>query len=246
MPYVSKTRGINLMRLAADVFMGKKISKKLMELPYGNYTSVKAPMFSFMRLDKADVRLGVEMSSTGECACIANDFPEALMLSLEATEMRIPIYGGNVLISVGGEELKKQVLPLTKKLRKLGFNIFATEDTAKTLKDNGIYTVKLYKIHESGLEPNIMGCLQNAAIDLVINIPLLTTETGEEKFEHKFEQILEDEYQIRRIAVDYNIPVIINLQLAEALIDAIEKVRRKELSIKSLNEYLSTLKEIYW
>jgi carbamoyl-phosphate synthase large subunit len=242
MPYVSKTRGINLMRLAADVFMGKKISKKLMELPYGNYVSVKAPMFSFMRLDKADVRLGVEMSSTGECASIANDFPEALMLSLEATEMQIPIHGGNVLISVGGEELKKQVLPLAKKLRKLGFNIFATEDTAKTLKDNGIYTVKLYKIHEFGLEPNIMGCLQNAAVDLVINIPLLTTGTGEEKFE----QILEDEYQIRRMAVDYNVPVIINLQLAEALIDAIEKVRRKELSIKALNEYHSTLKEIYW
>ncbi|MCK4781198.1 MAG: hypothetical protein KAT57_13445, partial [Candidatus Lokiarchaeota archaeon] len=86
---------------------------------------------------------------------------------------------------------------------------------------------------------NIMGCLQNGAIDLVINIPLPTSE-------EKFRTIMEDEYKIRRMAVDYNLPVIINLQLAEALIDAIEKVRRKELEIKSLNEYHKTLKEIYW
>jgi carbamoyl-phosphate synthase large subunit len=197
-------------------------------------------MFSFMRLDKADPVLGVEMASTGEVSCFGEDFPEALIKSLEATELNIPIHGGNVLISVGGEELKKQVIPLAKKLKDLGFTIFATEDTALALKENGIFAVKLYKIHEFGMEPNIMGCLQNGAIDLVINIPLPTT------VEEKFRTIIEDEYKIRRMAVDFNIPVIINLQLAEALIDAIQKFRRKELSIKSLNEYHETLKEIYW
>jgi carbamoyl-phosphate synthase large subunit len=240
MPYVSKTRGVNLMRLAAEVIMGNEIPKRLMDLPYGNYVSVKAPMFSFMRLDKADVILGVEMSSTGECACIGDDFPDALMKALEAAEMNIPIDGGNVLISVGGEESKKQVIPLAKKLKDLGFTIFATEDTALALKKNGIFAVRLYKIHEYGSEPNIMGCLQNGAIDLVINIPLPTT------VKEKFRTIIEDEYKIRRMAVDFNIPVIINLQLAEALVDAIENVRRKERSVKSLNEYHSTLKEIYW
>ena len=125
-------------------------------------------------------------------------------------------------------------------LKNLGFTIFATEDTAKTLRENGVYAVKLYKIHEYGLEPNIMECLQNGAIDLVINIPLPTT------IEEKFRTIMEDEYKIRRMAVDYNLPVIINLQLAEALINAIENVRRKEKSIKSLNEYHSELKELYW
>jgi len=240
MPYVSKTRGINLMRLAAEIFMGGMIPDELMELPYGNYVSIKAPMFSFMRLDKADPVLSVEMSSTGECAGFGDDFPEALIKALEATEMKIPIQGGNVLISVGGDELKKQVIPLAKKLKKLGFTIFATEDTAEALKNNGIYAVKLYKIHESGMEPNIMGCLQNGAIDLVINIPLPTT------VEEKFRTIMEDEYKIRRMAVDYNLPVIINLELAKALINAIEEVRRKEKSIKSLNEYHSELKEVYW
>ncbi|MFX1417603.1 MAG: carbamoyl-phosphate synthase (glutamine-hydrolyzing) large subunit [Promethearchaeota archaeon] len=240
MPYVSKTRGINLMRLAAEVFMGKEIPQRIMELSYGNYVSIKAPMFSFMRLDKADPLLSVEMASTGEVACIGDDFPDALIKSLEATEMNIPIHGGNVLISVGGEELKRRMIPLAKKLKDLGFTIFATEDTSLALKKNGIYAVKLYKIHEYGLEPNIMGCLQNGAIDLVINIPLPTT------VEEKFRTIMEDEYKIRRMAVDYNIPVIINLELAEVLINAIEKVRRKEVEIKSLNEYLDSLKEIYW
>ncbi|MFW9785972.1 MAG: ATP-grasp domain-containing protein, partial [Candidatus Heimdallarchaeota archaeon] len=240
MPYVSKTRGINLMRLAAEVIMGEWIPKKLLNLPYGKFVTVKAPMFSFLRLDKADYRLGVEMASTGEIAAFGDDLPEALIKALEATENFIPIDGGNVLISVGGDELKKKVVPLAKKLKDLGFTIFATEDTALTLKNNGIFAVRLYKIHESGMEPNIMGCLQNGAIDLVINIPLPTT------VEEKFRTIIEDEYKIRRMAVDYNIPVIINLELAEALINAIEKVRRKPPTIKSLNEYHESLKEVYW
>ena len=240
MPYVSKTRGVNLMRLAAEVFMGKKIPNHVLNLAYGRFVSVKAPMFSFMRLDKADYRLGVEMSSTGEVACFGADFPEALIKALESVEMQIPIQGGNVLISVGGDDLRNKVIPLAKKLKNLGFTIFATEHTALALKNNGIYAVKLYKIHEHGMEPNIMGCLQNGAIDLVINIPLPTT------VEEEFEKILEDEYKIRRMAVDYNLPVIVNLELAKALIEAIEKTRRKAKSIISLNEYHETLKEVYW
>ncbi len=240
MPYVSKSRGINLMRLAAEVIMGNKIPDKLMNLPYGNFVTIKAPMFSFMRLDKADYILGVEMASTGEIGIVGDDFQDALLKALEATEMYIPIDGGNVLISVGGDELKKQVIPLALKLKDLGFTIFATEATAYELKNNGIDAVKLYKIHERGMEPNIMQCLQDGHIDMVINIPMPTT------VEDKFKKIMEDEYQIRRMAVDYNIPVIINLQLAEAIIDAIEKVREKPISIKSLNEYHDSLKEIYW
>jgi carbamoyl-phosphate synthase large subunit len=240
MPYVSKIRGINLMRLAAEVIMGNKIPDTLKDLPYGNYVGIKAPMFSFLRLDKADFRLGVEMASTGEIGIIGDDFQDALIKALEATEMRIPVEGGNVLISVGGDELKREIIPLAKKLKDMGFTIFATEDTALALKNSGIYAVRLYKIHEAGMEPNIMGCLQNGAIDLVINIPLPTT------VEEKFATIIEDEYKIRRMAVDYNIPVIINLQLARAIVDAIEDVRKKEVKIKSLNEYHETLKELYW
>jgi len=220
--------------------MGNKIPERLLNLPYGNYVGIKAPMFSFMRLDKADFRLGVEMASTGEIGIIGEDFQDALIKALEATEMYIPVEGGNVLISVGGEQLKKQVIPLAKKLKSLGFSIFATEDTAIALKKSGIEAVRLYKVHEYGKEPNIMVCLQEGHIDMVINIPMPTT------VEEKFRTIIEDEYKIRRMAVDYNIPVIINLQLAKAVIDAIENVRDKKVGIKSLNEYHETLKEIYW
>ncbi|MBY8980485.1 MAG: carbamoyl-phosphate synthase (glutamine-hydrolyzing) large subunit [Candidatus Lokiarchaeota archaeon] len=240
MPYVSKSRGINLMRLAAEVIMGGKIPTRLMNLPLGNYVSVKAPMFSFMRLDKADPVLSVEMSSTGEVACIGENFPDALMKSLEAADMNIPIEGGNILISVGGEKLKNEVIPLAKEISELGFTIFATEDTKNALTRNNINAVKLYKVHEYGLEPNIMQCLQDGRIDMVINIPLPTT------VEEKFKIIMEDEYKIRRMAVDYNIPVIINLQLAKAVIDAIKNTREKKIEIKSLNEYHQTLKEVYW
>ncbi len=240
MPYVSKSRGINLMRLAAEVIMGEKIPKRLMKLPIGDYVSIKAPMFSFMRLDKADPILGVEMASTGEIGIIADDFPDALIKALEATEQIIPIEGGNVLISVGGNELKKKIIPLAKKIRDLGFTIFATEDTKKALNKNDIKAVRLYKVHEHGMEPNIIQCLQDGRIDMVINIPLPTT------IEDKFKTIMEDEYKIRRMAVDYNIPVIINLQLAKAVIDAIKNTREKKIEIKSLNEYHQTLKEVYW
>jgi len=240
MPYVSKSRGINLMRLAAEVIMGGKIPTRLMNIPIGNFVSVKAPMFSFMRLDKADPVLGVEMSSTGEVACIGENFPDALMKSLEAADMNVPIEGGNILISVGGEKLKSAVIPLAREISELGFTIFATEDTKNALTKNGIDAVKLYKVHEYGMEPNIIQCLQDGRIDMVINIPLPTT------VKEKFKTIMEDEYKIRRMAVDYNIPVIINLQLAKAVIDAIKNTRKRKIEIKSLNEYHDTLKEVYW
>ena len=240
MPYVSKTRGINLMKLAAEVIMGNKIPKNLINLPYGDFVAVKAPMFSFMRLDNADPILGVEMNSTGEVGVLGEDFADALMKALEAAENDIPIKNGNVLISVGGEELKKKIIPLAKKLKSMGFTIFATEDTALALKNNGIDTVRLYKVHEVGKEPNIMKCLRKGEIDLVINIPLPTT------VKEKFRQIMKDEYKIRRHAVDYNIPVIINLQLAKALINAIEKMRHKQVSIKALDDYHESLEEVYW
>ena len=240
MPYVSKSRGINLMRLAAEVIMGNKIPTKIMDLPLGKFVSVKAPMFSFMRLDKADPVLGVEMSSTGEVACIGENFPDALMKSLEAADMNVPVEGGNILISVGGDKLKTEVIPLAREISKLGFTIFATEDTKNALNKNDIEAVKLYKVHEYGMQPNIIQCLQDGRIDMVINIPLPTT------VKEKFKTIMEDEYKIRRMAVDYNIPVIINLQLAKAVIDAIKNTRKRKIEIKSLNEYHNSLKEVYW
>jgi carbamoyl-phosphate synthase large subunit len=197
-------------------------------------------MFSFVRLEKADPVLGVEMSSTGEVAAIGDDFPDALIKALEATEMNIPILGGNILISVGGDRLKQKIVPLARKLTQLGFALFATEDTAAVLKENHVYAVKLHKVQEPDKMPNIKDALESGNIDMVINIPLADTK------QEKFKSILEADYEIRRLAVDFNVPVIVDLQLTKAIIDAIERVRLKDIEIKSLNEYHQTLEDIYW
>ncbi|MHA1819261.1 MAG: carbamoyl-phosphate synthase (glutamine-hydrolyzing) large subunit [Promethearchaeota archaeon] len=253
MPYVSKTRGINLIKLSAEVIMGDKIPPHILDLPMGNYVVVKVPQFSFMRLDKADLRLGVEMASTGEVACIGDTFPTALIRALRAAEMELPINEGNVLISVGGEQLKKEIIPIARKIIKLGFEIYATEHTADALVDAGIPATKVEKITPNGagslnkwLEASdknlsILELLKDRKIDIVINIPLPTIE------EKRFKKIMEDEYIIRRRAIEFNIPVITNIQLADALIDAIHDYRETKSRVLSLNEYhKKCLKEIYW
>lgn len=231
MPLVSKTRGINLMKIAAEVILGKKIDPKIMNIPTGNFVTIKCPQFSFMRLDGADPVLGVEMASTGEVACIGDDFPDALIKALESTDLKIPIENGNILITVGGEKLKKDIIPLARKIISLGFSIYATEHTSKALESAGISNFKLSKVKEIGEFPNILTYIREGKINMVINIPTIAMEA------EKYKRIMEDEYEIRRFAVEYNIPVIINLQLAFAIFNAIEQIRERKISIKSLNEY---------
>ncbi|MHA1729542.1 MAG: carbamoyl-phosphate synthase (glutamine-hydrolyzing) large subunit [Promethearchaeota archaeon] len=242
MPYVSKTRGINLMRLAAEVLLGKKIPKYLLDYPMPSYVCTKVPQFSFMRLDKADPRLGVEMASTGEVACIGDTFPMALIRSLRAVDMEIPIKNGNCLITVAGDKLKQEMVPIAEKFVKLGFKIYATEGTANILLKNSITNVQIVgKVRNPYVKPNIIEILTNKRVDIVINIPRPTTE------EKKFEQIMQDEYKLRRKAVEFNIPVITNKQLAGAIVDAIEDYSEINSRILSLNEYHEKfLKDIYW
>jgi carbamoyl-phosphate synthase large subunit len=270
MPYVSKTRGINLMRLAAEVILGKKIPLEVLDYPSGSYVVTKVPQFSFMRLDKADPRLGVEMASTGEVACIGDTFPRALIRSLRAAEMEIPIENGNCLITVAGKKLKKKMVPIVKKLVKQGFKIFATDHTADVLLNNGIKVIRVQKVSDTDVKitqwieaadkkQNVLDAISNGNIDIVINIPfsaiqenefeqnILEKQTKQHIQGKHFKQIIQDEYLIRRKAVEFNIPVITNVQLAEALVDAIEDYSEMKSRILSLNEYHSKmLKKVYW
>ncbi|MFX1293842.1 MAG: carbamoyl-phosphate synthase (glutamine-hydrolyzing) large subunit [Promethearchaeota archaeon] len=234
MPYVSKTKGVNLMEVAASVMLGKKLRDiGILKTPEVTYCSTKIPQFSFMRLQGADPILGVEMVSTGEVACIGEDFYEALLKGLLAAELNVPLKGGNVLITVGGV-LKKIIVPLAQKLTKLGYNIYATEHTAEIFTQNDIPATVLHKIKEPSRKPNILDYLVGHQIDLIINIPV--TRTLE-----KMLDILDDEYEIRRRAIEFNVPVITNLELANALVIALEKAQRREFTIISLNEYLDKL-----
>ncbi len=122
----------------------------------------------------------------------------------------------------------------------MGFRIFATSHTADHLETAGIKVVRLHKVSETQLEPNLLNCILKGAIQMVINLPLPSISA------ELFNQIMEDEYIIRRKAVEFNIPCITNLQLAEAVIEAIKRNRNTQIKIKSLNEYHKTLKITYW
>ncbi|MCX8171752.1 MAG: carbamoyl-phosphate synthase (glutamine-hydrolyzing) large subunit, partial [Candidatus Bathyarchaeota archaeon] len=131
LPYVSKSRGVNLIEVSTAIMFGKTLKEMgLLELPPIPYVSVKVPQFSFMRLSGADPVLGVEMLSTGEAACMGENFADALLKALQAVEFTFPDDDSAVLITVGGEEMKRKIIPLAKSLNDLGFKIYATEHTA--------------------------------------------------------------------------------------------------------------------
>jgi len=241
MPYVSKTRGVNLIELATLTMLGKKFGDVgITELSPILHVGVKVPMFSFMRLSGADPVLGVEMLSTGEVACLGENFVDALSKALQSAEFKIPPTGGSVLLTVGGEELKRKVVPLAKSLREAGFKIYATKHTAKAMHDAGLNNISvLHKVKEVGTNPNILQYLQEGRIDLVINIPMANTGG-------KYTDILEDEYIIRRLATEFNIPVVTTLELASALTRVLMQRNSNELSVRSLNEYMDGLTSKFW
>ncbi|MHC1601248.1 MAG: ATP-binding protein, partial [Candidatus Nezhaarchaeales archaeon] len=232
MPFVSKVKAVNLMKLASHALMDEKIPWKGDDEPPPIAVGVKVPQFSFMQLEGADPVLGVEMQSTGEVACLGETFPEALYKALLAAGFKIPSSGGNILITVGGMELKKKILPLAKYFKALGFNIYATEHTAEFLMEEGFNDVKvLYKIREPSRKPNIMDVLLNREIDLVINIPSSITLD-------KYAEMLKDEYIIRRKAVELGIPVVTTLETAYALLKVVSWCMTSKPTVYSLNDYM--------
>jgi carbamoyl-phosphate synthase large subunit len=241
MPYVSKTRGVNMIELATLAMLGKKFKDVgFTDLPEISHVGVKVPQFSFMRLSGADPVLGVEMLSTGEVACLGENFTDALSKAMQSASFKMPPEGGSVLITVGGEELKKQVVPIGRALRTMGFKIYATQHTADALRDAGVNNISvLHKVREVGQEPNIVDYLQEGKIDLVINIPMPNHLAP-------FSEVLKDEYTIRRLAIEFNVPVVTNLQLASALTRLLEQREANKFDIRSLNEYMDSLPRKFW
>jgi len=205
MPFVSKITGVNLMEMSSSAILGGEIEDG--EAPVGRY-GVKSPQFSFMRLEGSDPVTGVEMVSTGEVAGFGESFEEALMKALVASGMKIPGKGAPVLLSVGGE--KDRAVIIAKKLVAKGYEIYATEHTAEALRENGVDCVKVYKVSEAGV-PNIRDLLTGRTLELVINIP--SPEKGESE--------ITDGYLIRRRAVEFGVPIVTNIALAERLVSAL-------------------------
>ena len=219
---MSKVTKYNFIELATKAMLGIDISGKYNTLDLG-YVGVKAPQFSFSRLHGADPVLSVEMASTGEVACLGNDVNEAFLKSLLSVGFVIP--KSNVLLSTGPVKNKAYLLESVKKLTELGFRLYATEGTSKFLEENGVKTEILHWPLDKK-EPNALTYLQERKIDLVINIPKSLEE-----------EELTNDYIIRRKAVDFNIPLLTNAQIAKLFIESIYNKKMEDLEVKSWGEY---------
>jgi carbamoyl-phosphate synthase large subunit len=221
-PFVSKVTKHNFIEIATKAMLGIDVKGKYNTLDL-DYVGVKAPQFSFSRLHGADPVLSVEMASTGEVGCIGNDLNEAFLKSLLSVGFVMP--KSNVLLSTGPIKSKAYLLESIKKLADMGFKLYATEGTAKFLGQNGVKAEILYwPLYDK--EPNALTYLKERKIDLVINIP--------KSFE---EEELANDYLIRRKAVDFNIPLITNEQIAKLFIESISKKKMEDLEIKGWGEY---------
>ncbi len=222
-PFVSKILGNNLIEQATRVMVGRPPPASNGNWYDLEFVGVKAPQFSFTRLEGADPTLGVEMASTGEVACLGRDFNEAFLKALLSVGFRLPIR--SVLLSTGSIESKAELLQSVRYLKQLGVRFYATRGTAQFLKSNGIEAGVLHWPLEKK-SPGTVEYIQAGKIDLVINIP-----------KNYQEEELTNDYIIRRAAVDYNVPLITNRQLAMRLAEALIRTRLDELEIKSWQEY---------
>jgi carbamoyl-phosphate synthase large subunit len=224
-PFVSKILGENFIDVATRIIVGKSVDKKGSAPFNPEYVGVKAPQFSFMRLDGADPTLGVEMASTGEVGCLGLDFEEAFLKALLSVGYRLPVR--NVLLSTGPIEDKAAFLKGARILSSLGINLYATQGTADFLKAGGVDSTVLHWPSEHA-SPNALNYLQERKIDLVINIP--------KSFQ---EEELSNDYLIRRRAVDLGIPLITNIQFAQRFAEAMFLKDFSSLEIKSYGAYVT-------
>lgn len=223
MPFVSKVLKSNLIELATKVMLGIEVEKPNKSIFDLDYIGVKAPQFSFARLQKADPILGVDMSSTGEVGCIGEDFYEGILKSMLSVGYTIP--KKNILLSTGPARSKVELINSAKALEEKGYTLYATRGTQKFLANSGIKATVLHWPDEDK-HPNTLDFLKKKKIDLVINIPKNLTKSE-----------LSNDYLIRRTAVDYNIPLITNARLASAFILAFCKLDLNDIAIKSWDEY---------
>jgi carbamoyl-phosphate synthase large subunit len=222
-PFVSKVLKINFIEIATKLMMGEKIPRLDKSSFDVDYVGVKAPQFSFTRLKGSDPILGVEMASTGEVACLGDDFNEAFLKSFLSTGYRIP--KRSVMLSTGTLKDKADFFNETKMLHEMGLKLYATKGSAKFLNDHGIPAEVLNWPLED-VEPNVMTYLNEGKLDLVINIP-----KNQEKDE------LDNDYLIRRKAVDMNVNLITNIQVAKRFVKSLVRYKTNDLPVKSWDEY---------
>ncbi len=222
-PYISKVTGIPIVPLASKVMTGKKIR----ELGYtpglqpeADYYAVKMPVFSFEKIRGADISLGPEMKSTGECLGIAGTFDEALYKAFLGAGIRLPRHK-NLILTVRDED-KEEALEIGRRFQNIGYRIFATKGTAEALKDNGIKANMVRKIEQES--PNLMDLILGHKIDLVIDTP----QQGADR--------ARDGFVIRRNAIETGVNVLTAIDTAKALITSLENTDIKKLTLVDIAE----------
>ncbi|CDM31494.1 hypothetical protein DTO013E5_2211 [Penicillium roqueforti] len=218
-PFVSKVMGVDLIEMATKAMMGIPFQEYPPVSIPKDYVGVKVPQFSFSRLSGADPVLGVEMASTGEVASFGRDKYEAYLKALLSTGFRLP--RRNILFSIGSYKEKLEMLPSIKKLHNLDYNLFATAGTADFLKENGVpvkYLEHLPDHEEEQMksEYSLTQHLSNNLIDLYINLP------SNNRFRRPANYMSKG-YRTRRMAVDYQTPLVTNVKNAKILIEAIAR-----------------------
>ncbi|KAI2618826.1 carbamoyl-phosphate synth [Hypoxylon sp. NC1633] len=225
-PFVSKVIGVDLIEMATKAIVGVPFTEYPPTTLQPACVGVKVPQFSFSRLSGADPVLGVEMASTGEVACFGMDKYEAYLKALMSTGFRIP--KSNVLLSIGSYKDKKEMLPSVEKLQKMGYKLFATAGTADFLQEHGIPVQFLEVLsNEEDDQRSEFSLTQHLAknmINLYINLP------SNNKYRRPANYMSKG-YQTRRMAVDYQIPLVTNVKNAKILVEAI--ARHFELDISN-------------
>jgi carbamoyl-phosphate synthase large subunit len=223
-PFVSKVLDQNFIEMATRIMLGEKVEKPNKSIFDVEHIGVKASQFSFSRLTKADPVLGVDMASTGEVGCIGDDYYEAILKAMMSVGYRIPIKG--VLLSTGDIKSKVELINSCHLMKDRGLQLYATAGTATFLESHGIECSTVHWPDEDK-KPNSIDLMKKGNIDFVVNIPKNLDSTE-----------LNNDYSIRRTAIDLNIPIITNARLASAYITAFCTVEREEIQIKSWNEYI--------
>ena len=217
-PYISKVTGIPIVPLATQVITGKKI-KDLGYTPglqpEADYVAVKMPVFSFEKIRGADISLGPEMKSTGECLGIAKTFDEALYKAFIGAGIKLPKHK-NMIMTVRDED-HADAVEIGRRFEKIGYHIFATSGTARALNEAGVKATPVRKIEQES--PNLLDLILGHKIDLVIDIPAQGAEHSR------------DGFVIRRNAIETGVNVLTAIDTAYALITSLENTDIKKLSL---------------
>jgi carbamoyl-phosphate synthase large subunit len=219
-PLVSKVCNIQMVRLATQLMLGKKMSDLHLTHKTIPHFGVKEAVFPFNMFHEVDPILGPEMRSTGEVLGMADSFELAFHKAQEAAQQFLP-QQGTVLISVSDPD-KKEALDVAREFRKLGFKLRATEGTQQYLSSNGVECERILKLQAG--RPNIVDAIKNGEIQLVINTPIGKRGTSDDSY-------------IRKTAIKHKVPYITTLAAARAAVKGIAAYRQKESPAVSLQRY---------